>query len=53
VTTLAVMSFLGLLKADHLTWATCTHTHVDRWLAGGQIRNSKAVGAFIRCANAN
>jgi hypothetical protein len=51
--TRAIISFLDLLSADHLTLATCTHTHVDRWLAGGQIRNSKAVGVFLRWANTN
>ncbi|MEV5691393.1 hypothetical protein [Micromonospora globbae] len=51
--TRTVISFLDLLNANHLTLATCTHTHVDRWLADGQIRNSKAVGAFLRWANTN
>jgi hypothetical protein len=51
--TRAVTAFLGLLTADHLTLTTCTHTHVDRWLADGQIRNPHAVGAFLRWAHAN
>jgi hypothetical protein len=51
--TRAVISFLDLLSANHLTLTTCSHTHVDRWLAVGQIRNSKAVGAFLRWATTN